>query len=163
MSWGRGVFIGSSNQSETSRVAARVSLRMAPDACVAAPRAPHVWLHDQDVMPDDTTPSTCLIHSLVACKSTPQLTHVAQHASIADSAAPRASVCHSACCDHLGFNTSCFPCQLPCQAVDTTSYTCLKAWPAYMHFDTTSATCRSACLGRRLSGTSCFYVSLSML
>ncbi|KAL0853984.1 hypothetical protein Bca101_059136 [Brassica carinata] len=92
MSWGRGVFIGSSNQSETSRVATRVSLRMAPDACVVAPRAPHVWLHDQDVMPDDTTPSTCLIHSLVACKSTPQLTHVAQHASIADSATPRASI-----------------------------------------------------------------------
>ncbi|KAG5374406.1 hypothetical protein IGI04_042283 [Brassica rapa subsp. trilocularis] len=42
MSWGRGVYIGCSNQSETSRVAARVSLRMAPDACIAAPRAPHV-------------------------------------------------------------------------------------------------------------------------
>ncbi|KAF2589461.1 hypothetical protein F2Q70_00039299 [Brassica cretica] len=29
-------------------VAARVSLRMAPDACAATPRAPHVFQHGQD-------------------------------------------------------------------------------------------------------------------
>ena len=55
MRGGRGLFIGISNQSGTSRVAARVSLRMAPDACAAAPRAPHV-----------------LQHGLLTCKLTPR-------------------------------------------------------------------------------------------
>ncbi|KAF3539426.1 hypothetical protein F2Q69_00023559 [Brassica cretica] len=45
MRGGRGLFIRNINQSGTSRVAARVSLRMAPDACAATPRAPHGWLH----------------------------------------------------------------------------------------------------------------------
>lgn len=48
MNWGRGVFIGNNNQSERSCVAARVAAHLALDACAAAPRAPHVWLHDQD-------------------------------------------------------------------------------------------------------------------
>ncbi|KAL0730578.1 hypothetical protein Bca4012_026672 [Brassica carinata] len=71
---------------------------MAPDACVAAPRAPDVLLHDQDGMHEDTTSSTSL-----------------------------------------------------------------KAWTGGMHIDTTLATCQSACFDRRLSGTSCFCVSLCML
>ena len=41
----RGLFIGISNQLGTGRVAARVSLRMAQDACAAAPRAPLVFQH----------------------------------------------------------------------------------------------------------------------
>ena len=55
MRGGRGLFIGISNQSGTSRVAARVAVRMAPDACAAAPRAPHV-----------------LQHGLLTCKLTPR-------------------------------------------------------------------------------------------
>ncbi|KAF2535231.1 hypothetical protein F2Q70_00004323 [Brassica cretica] len=46
MGGGRGIFIGISNQSETSRVAARVSLRMAADTCAATPHPPHGWLDD---------------------------------------------------------------------------------------------------------------------
>ncbi|KAF2582629.1 hypothetical protein F2Q68_00004322 [Brassica cretica] len=86
MEWGgRGVFIGCINQSDSSRVAAPVSLHMAPNACAATPRAPHVRLHDQDVMQGDTmpTPSTCLMQGLVACTSTPQRPNVDQHALVA--------------------------------------------------------------------------------
>ncbi|KAL0864735.1 hypothetical protein Bca101_043853 [Brassica carinata] len=71
---------------------------MAPVACAAAPRAPHVWLHDQDGMHEDTTSSTCLM-----------------------------------------------------------------TWTGFMQIDTKAHTCRSACFGCRLSGTSCLCVSLRML
>ncbi|KAF8054200.1 hypothetical protein N665_1339s0001 [Sinapis alba] len=114
--WGSWVFIRTSNQSKTNPVAARVSLRMASDTCVAAPRAPHVSQHNEDCMIDFKTPSRCLFHVLASSRSTPQRPHVAQHVLIAGYAAPRASVCQSACCALLGFNPSCFPCHIPCQA-----------------------------------------------
>ena len=73
MRGGRGLFIGISNQSETSHVVARVSLRMAPDACSAAPRAPLVFQH-----------------GLLTCKVTPRPPHVWPHAWVASIATSRA-------------------------------------------------------------------------
>ncbi|KAF2579110.1 hypothetical protein F2Q68_00005262 [Brassica cretica] len=87
-------------------VAALLSLCMAPVACAAEPRAPHGGQHDQDVMQGDTTSSTCLIHGLVACRSTPHRLHVDQHASIAYTATSRASACQSACAASMAGDTS---------------------------------------------------------
>ncbi|KAF3500737.1 hypothetical protein F2Q69_00043597 [Brassica cretica] len=62
-------------------------------------------------MQGDTTSSTCLaawpgrMHHNTSCLAIP----------------PRASMCHSACCDHFYCNTSCFSCHIPCQSVVTTS------------------------------------------
>ncbi|KAF3517409.1 hypothetical protein DY000_02060098 [Brassica cretica] len=90
MRGGRGLFIGISNQSETSRVAARVSLRMAPDACAATPRAPHGWLHD-----------------LLTCKVTPRPLPVWMHGLAPCKETPRPSTCLAAWPGRMHRNTSC--------------------------------------------------------
>ncbi|KAF3519155.1 hypothetical protein DY000_02063247 [Brassica cretica] len=77
MRGGRGLFIGNSNQSGTSRVADRVSLRMAPDACTATPRAPLGWLHVS-----------------VSCRMTPHPLPVWPHGPVACIATPRAWLIH---------------------------------------------------------------------
>ncbi|KAG5374357.1 hypothetical protein IGI04_042337 [Brassica rapa subsp. trilocularis] len=75
-------------------VAARVLLRMAPDACTAAPRAPHGWLHVQDTgRPPPLLPDVRL-HDWNSCKATHILTHVDQHASVACVAISRAWPLH---------------------------------------------------------------------
>ncbi|KAF2591726.1 hypothetical protein F2Q70_00038580 [Brassica cretica] len=62
-------------------------------------------------MQGDTTSSTCLaawpgrMHRYTSCLADP----------------PRASMCHSACCDNFYCNNSCFYCHIPFQAVATTS------------------------------------------
>ena len=94
MRGGRGLFIGISNQSGTSRVAARVSLRMAPDACAAAPRAPHVRLHVQDTCRTPPLLPDVRLHDWISCKTPPQHTHVDQHASVACAETPRAWSIH---------------------------------------------------------------------
>ncbi|KAF3534380.1 hypothetical protein DY000_02037878 [Brassica cretica] len=90
MRGGRGLFIGISNQSETSRVAARVSLRMAPDACAAAPRAPLVFQHDMLTCKVTHRPLPVWMHGLAPCKETPRPPHVRPHASVACIATSRA-------------------------------------------------------------------------
>ncbi|KAF2610717.1 hypothetical protein F2Q70_00011472 [Brassica cretica] len=72
----RGLFIGISNQSETSRMAARVSLRMASDACAATPRAPHGWLHDLLTCKVTPRPLPVWMRGLAPCKDTPRPPHV---------------------------------------------------------------------------------------
>ncbi|WZZ27668.1 hypothetical protein YC2023_011069 [Brassica napus] len=69
-------------------VAARVSLRMTPDACAAAPRAPHGWLHHTHV--DQ--------HASFACAETPRawsihlvLLHVRLHVQLPCMVTPQAS------------------------------------------------------------------------
>ena len=87
---GRGLFIGNSNQSGTSRVAARVSLRMAPDACAATPRAPHGWLHVSVLCRMTPRPLPVCMHGLAPCKETPRPPHISPHASVACIATSRA-------------------------------------------------------------------------
>ncbi|KAF3565465.1 hypothetical protein DY000_02016280 [Brassica cretica] len=94
MGGGRGLFIGISNQSETSRVAARVSLRMAPDACAATPRAPHGWLHDLLTRKVTPHPITVWMHGLSPCKEKPRPPHVWPHGLVACIATPRAWTIH---------------------------------------------------------------------
>ena len=91
---GRGLFIGISNQSETSRVAARVSLRMAPDACAAAPRAPLVFQHG--LLTCKVTPRLLPVwmHGLAPCKETPRPPHVWPHGLVACIVTPRAWPIH---------------------------------------------------------------------
>ncbi|KAF3505029.1 hypothetical protein F2Q69_00042489 [Brassica cretica] len=94
---------------------------MAPVTCAAAPRAPHDGQHDQDFMQGDTMSSTCPIHGMVACRSTPHRPNVDQHASIADTATSRASACQSTCAASMRVDTSCLCRQTAYQMVDTTS------------------------------------------
>ena len=86
----RGLFIGIINQSGTSRVAARVSLRMAPDACVAAPRAPLVLQHGLLTCKVTPRPLPVWMHGLITCKLTPHPPHVWPHGPVACIATPRA-------------------------------------------------------------------------
>ncbi|KAF3607906.1 hypothetical protein DY000_02046395 [Brassica cretica] len=86
----RGLFIGISNQSETSRVAARVSLRMAPDACAAAPCAPLVFQHGLLTCKVAPCPLPVWMHGLAPCKETPRPPHIRPHASVACIATSRA-------------------------------------------------------------------------
>uniref|UniRef100_A0A0D3AK40 Uncharacterized protein n=1 Tax=Brassica oleracea var. oleracea TaxID=109376 RepID=A0A0D3AK40_BRAOL len=60
-------FLEDSSQSGTSRVAARVSLRMALDACAATPRAPHGWLHVSFSCRMTPRPLAVWMHGPVAC------------------------------------------------------------------------------------------------
>ncbi|KAF2582895.1 hypothetical protein F2Q68_00005295 [Brassica cretica] len=94
MRGGRGLFIGISNQSETSRVAARVSLRMALDACAAAPRAPLVFQHGLLTCKVTPRPLPVWIHGLAPCKETPRPPHVWPHGLVACIATPRAWPIH---------------------------------------------------------------------
>ncbi|KAF2578100.1 hypothetical protein F2Q68_00005239 [Brassica cretica] len=75
-------------------VAARVSLRMTPDACAAAPRAPHVFQHGQDTCRTPTLLPDVRLHDWNSCKATHHLTHVDQHASVACAETPRAWSIH---------------------------------------------------------------------
>ncbi|KAF3554816.1 hypothetical protein F2Q69_00017355 [Brassica cretica] len=90
MGGGRGIFIIISNQSETSYVAARVSLCMAPDACAAIPRAPHGWLHDLLTCNMTPRPLPVWMHGLAPCKETPHPPYVWPHGLVACIATPRA-------------------------------------------------------------------------
>ncbi|KAG5388622.1 hypothetical protein IGI04_030163 [Brassica rapa subsp. trilocularis] len=94
-------------------VAARVSLRMAPDASTATPRAPHGWLHVQDTCRTPPLLPDVRLHDWSSCKAPHILTHVDQHASIACVATFRAwpihLVLHMACCmsrTHAGRHNS---------------------------------------------------------
>ncbi|KAF3500312.1 hypothetical protein F2Q69_00042881 [Brassica cretica] len=75
-------------------VAARVSLHMGPDACAAAPRAPHVRLHVQDTCRTPPLLPHVRMHACSACKKPHQYTHVDQHASIACAETPHAWSIH---------------------------------------------------------------------
>ncbi|WZY93882.1 hypothetical protein YC2023_066211 [Brassica napus] len=75
-------------------VAARVSLRMAPDACTATPRAPHGWLHVQDTCRTPPLLPDIRLHDWSSCKAPHILTHVDQHASVACVATSRAWPIH---------------------------------------------------------------------
>ncbi|KAF2566162.1 hypothetical protein F2Q70_00025799 [Brassica cretica] len=75
-------------------VAARVSLRMAPDACTAAPRAPHGWLHVQDTCRTPPLPPDVRLHDCSSCKAPQHHTHGWPHASVAYADTPRAWSIH---------------------------------------------------------------------
>ncbi|WZY94053.1 hypothetical protein YC2023_066382 [Brassica napus] len=62
-------------------VAARVSLRMALDACTAAPRAPHGWLHVQDTCRTPPLLPDVRLHDWNSCKAPQHHTHGWPHAS----------------------------------------------------------------------------------
>ncbi|KAF3595933.1 hypothetical protein DY000_02022726 [Brassica cretica] len=91
---GRGLFIDISSQSDSSRVSARVSLRMAPDACAATPRAPHGRLHVSVSCRMTPCPLPSWIHGLAPCKETPRPPHVWPHGLVACIATPRAWPIH---------------------------------------------------------------------
>ncbi|KAF2566710.1 hypothetical protein F2Q70_00025617 [Brassica cretica] len=94
MRGGRGLFIGNSNQSGTSRVAARVSLRMAPDAYTAAPRAPFVLQHGLLTCKVTPRPLPVWMHGLAPCKETSRPPQVWPHGLVACIATPRAWLFH---------------------------------------------------------------------
>ena len=75
-------------------VAAHVSLRMAPDAFAATPRAPHVFQHGQDTCRTPPLLPDVRLHDWNSCKVTHHLTHVDQHASVACAETPRAWSIH---------------------------------------------------------------------
>ncbi|KAF2610957.1 hypothetical protein F2Q70_00011788 [Brassica cretica] len=94
MRGGRGLFIGISNQSETSRAEARVLLRMAPDACAAAPRAPLVFQYGLLTCKVTPRPLPVWMHGLAPCNETPRPPHVWPHGLVACIATPRAWPIH---------------------------------------------------------------------
>ena len=53
-----------------------MSLRMAPDACTATPRAPHGWLHVQDTCRTPPLLPDVRLHDWSSCKA-PHITHMA--------------------------------------------------------------------------------------
>ncbi|WZY99813.1 hypothetical protein YC2023_072142 [Brassica napus] len=117
MRGGRGLFIGISNQSGTSRVAARVSLRMAPDTCAVAPRAPLVLQHGLLTCKVTPRPLPVWMHGLLTCKLTPRPPHVCR---MAQSLASRHLV--------LGRSTSCSTWLAACLSLmqdDTPTSRCL--------------------------------------
>ncbi|KAF3545533.1 hypothetical protein DY000_02004182 [Brassica cretica] len=67
---------------------------MAPDACAAAPRAPHVRLHVQDTCKTPPLLPHVRMHAWGAFKKPHQYTHVDQHASVACAETPRAWSIH---------------------------------------------------------------------
>ncbi|KAG5381151.1 hypothetical protein IGI04_028993, partial [Brassica rapa subsp. trilocularis] len=96
-------------------VAARVSLRMAPDACTATPRAPHGWLHVQDTCRTPPFLPDVRLHDWSSCKAPQHHTHVDQHASVACVATSRAWLIHLVLL-HVKLNV-----QLPCTATPRAS------------------------------------------
>ncbi|KAF3552337.1 hypothetical protein DY000_02002708 [Brassica cretica] len=66
---------------------------MAPDACAAAPRAPHVWLHVYDTCRTPPLLPDVRLHDYNSGKAPQQHTHVDQHASVACAKTLRASTC----------------------------------------------------------------------
>ncbi|WZZ60558.1 hypothetical protein YC2023_060665 [Brassica napus] len=101
-------------------VAARVSLRMAPNACAATPRVPHVFQHGQDTCRTPPLLPDARLHDWNSCKATHHLTHVDQHASVACAETPRASTCQAACIASMHGDTSSFCRHSACCTVDTT-------------------------------------------
>ncbi|KAG5394098.1 hypothetical protein IGI04_024061 [Brassica rapa subsp. trilocularis] len=75
-------------------VAARVSLRMAPDACTATPRAPHVLQHGQDSCRAPPLLPDVRLHDWNSCKAPQHHTHGWPHASVACVETPRAWSIH---------------------------------------------------------------------
>ncbi|KAF2619113.1 hypothetical protein F2Q68_00040689 [Brassica cretica] len=75
-------------------VAVRVSLRMAPDACAAAPRAPHGWLHVQDTCRKPPLLPDVRMHDCYLCKVPHHHSHGWLHASVACAETPRAWSIH---------------------------------------------------------------------
>ena len=75
-------------------VAACVSLRMAPDACVAAPRAPHGWLHVQETCRTPPLLPDVRLHDWNSWKAPQHHTHGWTHASVACAETPRAWSIH---------------------------------------------------------------------
>ncbi|KAF3590862.1 hypothetical protein DY000_02020772 [Brassica cretica] len=67
---------------------------MAPDACAAAPCAPHVWLHVSASCRTKNVLPHVRIHAWNACKTPHQYTNVDQHASVACAETPRAWSIH---------------------------------------------------------------------
>ena len=67
-----------------------MSLRMAPDACTATPRAPHVLQHGQDSCRAPPLLPDVRLHDWNSCKAPHILTHVDHHASVACVATSRA-------------------------------------------------------------------------
>ncbi|KAF3577990.1 hypothetical protein DY000_02030809 [Brassica cretica] len=62
------------------RVRNRVSLRMAPDACAATPRAPHGWLHDLLTCKVTPRPLPVWMHRNTSCLADPpRAPHVYLH------------------------------------------------------------------------------------
>ena len=115
MSWGRGGNYRRHQPISFRLVAARVSLRMAPDACAAAPRAPHVRLHVQDTCRTPPLLPHVRMHACIACKNPHQYTHVDQHASVACAETPRAWSIHLVLL-HVRLHV-----QLPCTATPRAS------------------------------------------
>ncbi|KAF3488012.1 hypothetical protein F2Q69_00052027 [Brassica cretica] len=67
---------------------------MAPEACAAAPRAPHGWLNVSITCRTTHPRPYGLPQDWNSCKATHHLTHVDQHASVAYAATPRAWSIH---------------------------------------------------------------------
>ncbi|KAF2533081.1 hypothetical protein F2Q70_00031809 [Brassica cretica] len=67
---------------------------MGPNACVAAPRAPHVFQHGQDTCRMPPLLPDIRLHDCNSCKATHHLTHVDQHASVACAETPLAWSIH---------------------------------------------------------------------
>ncbi|KAF3517469.1 hypothetical protein DY000_02062171 [Brassica cretica] len=80
MSRGRGLFIEDNSQSDSGWWPPGVSLRMAPDACTAAPRAPHGWLHVHDTCRTPPLLSDVRLHDWNSCKAPQHHTHGWLHA-----------------------------------------------------------------------------------
>ncbi|WZZ14943.1 hypothetical protein YC2023_108032 [Brassica napus] len=67
---------------------------MAPDACTAAPRAPHGWLHVQDTCRTPPLLPDVRLHDWNSCKAPQHHTHGWPHASVACAETPRAWSIH---------------------------------------------------------------------
>ncbi|KAF3530568.1 hypothetical protein DY000_02041988 [Brassica cretica] len=67
---------------------------MAPDACAAAPRAPHGWLHVQDTCMTPPLLQYVRVHDCNSCKVPQHHTHGWPHASVACAETPRAWSIH---------------------------------------------------------------------
>ncbi|KAF3537954.1 hypothetical protein F2Q69_00021792 [Brassica cretica] len=67
---------------------------MAPDACGAAHRAPHVWLHVSASCRTTNILPHVRMHAWNACKTPHQYTHVDQHASVECAETPHAWSIH---------------------------------------------------------------------
>ncbi|KAF2561965.1 hypothetical protein F2Q70_00016951 [Brassica cretica] len=83
---------------------------MAPDACAAAPHAPHGWLHVSASCRMTHILPHVRMHAWSACKMPHQYTHVNQHASVACAETPRAWSIHLVLL-HVKLHV-----QLPCTA-----------------------------------------------
>ncbi|KAG5384609.1 hypothetical protein IGI04_036079 [Brassica rapa subsp. trilocularis] len=109
-------------------VAARVSLCMAPDACTATPRAPHVLQHGQDSCRVPPLLPDVRLHDWNSCKVPQHHTHGWPHASVACVETPRAWSIHVVLL-HVKLHV-----QLPCTV---TPPPCTER-PGHMHKDTSS-------------------------